>query len=70
LNFDKFHTLFSTRLSELGYVITSFAQDDFRNTDEYAQNAENVFGFDFLERYHKDGDEFFNYVVSVTDDET
>jgi hypothetical protein len=25
---------------------------------------------DFLERYHKDGDEFFNHIVRVTGDET
>jgi hypothetical protein len=24
----------------------------------------------FLERYHKDGDELFNHIVRVTDDET
>jgi hypothetical protein len=36
-----------------------------------AQNAKNGFGFDFfLERYHKDGDEFLNHIVRVTDDET
>jgi hypothetical protein len=26
--------------------------------------------FTFLERYHKDGDEFLNHIVRVTDDET
>jgi hypothetical protein len=35
-----------------------------------AQNAENGFGFDFLEQYHKDGDTFLSYIVRVTGDET
>jgi hypothetical protein len=29
----------------------------FENAHGHAQNAENGFGFDFLERYHKEGDE-------------
>jgi hypothetical protein len=33
-----------------------------------ARNEENGFGFDVLERYHKDGDEYFNHIV--TGDET
>jgi hypothetical protein len=37
---------------------------------ESAQNADNDFGFNFLERYHKDGDEFLNHIVRVIDDET
>jgi hypothetical protein len=33
------------------------------------QNAENGFGFDFfLEQYHKNGDEFPNHIVQVTDE--
>jgi hypothetical protein len=38
-----------------------------------AQNSKNGFGFYmlfFLERYHKDGDEFCNHIVRVTGDET
>jgi hypothetical protein len=38
------------------------------NTDGYVQNAENGFGFDFLGRYHKDGDEFLKHIVGVTGD--
>jgi hypothetical protein len=34
------------------------------------QNAENVFGFHFLERYHEDGDEFLNHIVEVEGDKT
>jgi hypothetical protein len=30
VNFHKFQALFSTRLSELGYAITSFVQDGFQ----------------------------------------
>jgi hypothetical protein len=42
------------------------------NAHACAQNAENVFGFCglFLERCHKDGDEFLNHIVRVTGDET
>jgi histone-lysine N-methyltransferase SETMAR len=40
------------------------------NAHGCAQNAENVFGFDFLERYHKDGDEFLNHIVQVIGDKT
>jgi hypothetical protein len=40
------------------------------NSHGCAQNAENGFGFDFLERYHKDGDEFHSHIVRVTGDET
>jgi hypothetical protein len=35
-----------------------------------AQNAENGFGFDILERYHKEGDEFLSHIARVTGDET
>jgi hypothetical protein len=37
-----------------------------------SQNAEKGFGFDFkfLERYHKDGDEFLNHNARVIGDET
>jgi hypothetical protein len=42
----------------------------FRNAHGWTQNAENGFSFDFLERYHKDGDEFLDHVVRVTGDET
>jgi hypothetical protein len=40
------------------------------NTHRFTQNAENGFGFNFLKRYHKDGDEFLSRVVRVTGDET
>jgi hypothetical protein len=30
VNFHKFHALVSSRLSQLGYAVTSFAQDAFR----------------------------------------
>jgi hypothetical protein len=38
------------------------------NTHECAQNAQNGFGFDFLERYRKDSDENLKHVI--TGDET
>jgi hypothetical protein len=34
------------------------------NAHGCSQNAENGFGFDFLEQYHKDGDEFLNHIVT------
>jgi hypothetical protein len=40
------------------------------NAHGCAQNEENDFGFDFLKRYHKDGYEFRNHFVRVTDNET
>jgi hypothetical protein len=40
------------------------------NAHGCAQNAENGFDFDFLERYHEDGDEFLNHIVRVTGDKT
>jgi hypothetical protein len=36
------------------------------NVHGCVQNPENGFGFDFLERYHRDGDDFFNHIVRVT----
>jgi hypothetical protein len=41
----------------------------YANAHGCAKNAQNVLGFDFLERYNKDGNEFLNHVVRVTDDE-
>jgi hypothetical protein len=38
------------------------------NAQGCAQNKESGFGFDFLEQYHKDGDEFLKHIV--TGDET
>jgi hypothetical protein len=40
------------------------------NAHRCAQNAENGFDFDFLERYHKDGDEFLSCILQVTGEET
>jgi hypothetical protein len=40
------------------------------NAHGCTQNAENGFAFDFLEQYHKDGDEFLNHNVRVTGDKT
>jgi hypothetical protein len=39
------------------------------NGHRCTQNAENFFSFDFLEQYHKDGDEFVSHIVRVTGDE-
>jgi hypothetical protein len=41
------------------------------NAHGWIQNTENGLGFVFvLERYHKDGYEFFNHIVRVIDDDT
>jgi hypothetical protein len=40
------------------------------NAHGCAQNAENGFGVEFLERYDKDGDEFPHHIVRVTGDES
>jgi hypothetical protein len=37
---------------------------------ECIQNAENGLGFEFLEQYHKDGNEFLNHFIQVTGDKT
>jgi hypothetical protein len=38
----------------------------FENVHGYTQNGRNNFGYDLLERYHKNGDEFLNHIVRVT----
>jgi hypothetical protein len=40
------------------------------NAHECVQIAENGSSFDFLEQYHKDGNEFLSHIVWVTGDET
>jgi hypothetical protein len=40
------------------------------NAHGCTQNAKNGFGFDFLERYHKDGHKFLSHILGVTGDET
>jgi hypothetical protein len=41
-----------------------------KDAQRCAQNAENDFGFDFLQQYHKDGDEFLGHIVCVVGEET
>jgi hypothetical protein len=60
VNLQKFGALFSTRLSQLGWAVTSFAQDGSKNAHGCIQNAENGIGFSFLEQCHKDEYEFLN----------
>jgi hypothetical protein len=68
LNFHKLHTLFSMRLSQARLSQVSRKMDS-ENADGCAHDAENGFGFEFLERYRKDGDKFLNHILRVTDDE-
>jgi hypothetical protein len=56
------------RLSQLGQAITSFAQMASENAHGCAQNADNGFGYDFLQQTHKYGNKL-DYVVRVTGDE-
>jgi hypothetical protein len=37
----------------------------YENAHGWAQNAVNGFGLDFLEQYHKDGDELLNHIIRV-----
>jgi hypothetical protein len=69
VNFYKFHAFFSTRLSEsrLLQVLRKMGSE---NGNGCAQNAENGFDFDFLQRYHKDGHEFLNHIIRVTNDDS
>jgi gamma-glutamylcysteine synthetase len=39
VNFHTFHALFSTRLSQIGYAITSFAQDGFNNNENLMEGV-------------------------------
>jgi hypothetical protein len=41
----------------------------FVNAHGCGQNTENALALTFLERSHKEGDEFLNYTVPVTGDE-
>jgi hypothetical protein len=45
-------------------------QDGFQKFSRVSTNAGSGLSFDFLERYHEDGDEFPNHIVRVTDDKT
>jgi hypothetical protein len=40
------------------------------NAQRWIQNAAKGFSFDFLEGYHKDGNEFLTHIIQVTGDET
>jgi hypothetical protein len=64
VNFHKYHAVFSKRLSCV------LRKMDSENAHGCPPNAENDFGFDFLERRHKDGDGFLSHIVRVAGDET
>jgi hypothetical protein len=64
VNLHKVHTLSPSRLSQVLHKRGS------ENAHVCARNVENVFGFDVLARYHKDGDEFRSPVARVTGDKT
>jgi hypothetical protein len=48
VNFHKLHVLFSTKLSQLGYAITSFAQDGFQKCSGVYTKYRERLGFDFF----------------------
>jgi hypothetical protein len=63
LNYHKFHALFSRRLSQLGYAITSFAQDGLNILTGAHKMWRMASALIFLERCHEDGDEFLNHII-------
>jgi hypothetical protein len=66
MNSHKFHALFSTRLSHFGYTITSFANDGFWKCLWARTKYRKCFGSDILEQYHKEGDEYLNHIVRIS----
>jgi hypothetical protein len=70
VNFHKFHLLFSTSLSQAG-LSTSFAQNGFRKCSCVRTKRREWLRLlqAFLERHHKECDEFLNHSVPVTDDD-
>jgi hypothetical protein len=61
VNFHKFHALFSMRLSQarLSEVLEGWVSKMLTGVHK----IENGFGFDFLEQYNKDGDEFLSHII-------
>jgi hypothetical protein len=39
VNFHTFHALFSARLLQIGYAITTFVQDGFKNNEELMEGV-------------------------------
>jgi hypothetical protein len=72
VNFRKFRSLFSMRLSQFGSVLTHFKQDVFQKFSRVGAKCREKLRLlhTFLERFHKNGDEFLNHIVRVTGDET
>jgi hypothetical protein len=70
VNFQKFHALFSMRLLQLGYDITSFVQDEFRKYTRLHKMQRMALALTFLEQYHKAGDDFLHHIMCITGDET
>jgi hypothetical protein len=48
VNYHKFHALFSTRLSQLDYAITSFAQAEFQKCSQFLNFRVNFYKFNAL----------------------
>jgi hypothetical protein len=64
VNFHKFHTLLSTRLSQLGWdIITSFAKIVPKMLTGAQKVQRMASALTFLEQCHKNGDEFFSHIV-------
>jgi hypothetical protein len=57
----EFHALFSMRLSQAW--ISQVLHKMVTNAHRCTQSTENGFGFDFLELYNKDGNEFPNHII-------
>jgi hypothetical protein len=70
-NFHKFHSVFSTRLTQLGHAIAKFWARWVPKMFTGAQKTQRTASaLTFFERYHKDDDEFLNHVVRLRGGET
>jgi hypothetical protein len=69
VNFHKFHALYEIITVRLGYhkFCASWASKMLKGAHKTQRMAS---AMTFLERYHKDGDEFLSHIVRVTCDET
>jgi hypothetical protein len=66
----EFPQISSTLLYETVTLSQVMSKMGSKNAHGCTQNAQNGFGFDFLDRYHEDDGEFLNHTVQVIGDET
>jgi hypothetical protein len=68
--FTQISLLFTMRLLQLGYTITSFAQDGFQKCSWVCTKCIDWLQLDFFEWYHRHGDELLIHIIRVTDIDT